>query len=324
VGHNQSFKRTAPPPLNSSVRRQRIAILKRANALKQTTDAILDDFFTIGSPRVGALLSNDADPEFIRGVQAAILSVEMGISLSYAEKRYVPPASPIVLPKRYVRFQSAYRAAVDHVSRTIQKWRQRPDEAQICDTGGIVFSNVALRRLKGAFRAAGFLFRSGYMLEARAVARTILEQVAWSYAVRNFVDYAQASKLSPTRCISDLKILLPFVGRLYGDLSEETHLGLEMHGRFLRVEGNSSKVLLCHGEDSWESGLILLDLADIWAIVFECSQRAFVLQPECWLETINGLELNKDRPMVKIIENHYADIDVIAELPGNLSDDLDA
>ncbi len=298
--------------------------MKREARLNETIDAILEDFIAIGSPRAGALLSNDADPEFIRGVQAAIVSLEMGISLSYAEKRYVPPAGPIVLPKRYILFQGAYRTAVDHVSRIKKKWRQRPDEEQICSVGGIVFSNVALRRVEGTFRAAGLLFRIGYMLEARAVARTILEQVAWSYAVRDIIDFDQASKLSPTKCISELKKLLPYVGRLYGDLSEETHLGLEEHGRFLRIEGNTSKVLFCHGEDSWESGLVLLNLADIWAVVFECSQRAFVLQPECWSAKINGFELNKDRPMVKTIEEYYADADGIAEMAADLRDNADA
>jgi hypothetical protein len=276
-----------------------------------TTVAILEDFVAIGLPRLGArlsaLLSADANPEFIRRVQAAALSVQMGISLSYAEKRYVPPEIPKGVTKSYILFQSAYRTAVEYVSQTMQKWKCPPDETEVFTVGGTVFSNVALRRLEGTFRAAGLLFRIGYLFEARAVARTILEQVAWSYVVRDKINFAQASKLSPTACISDLKKLLPHVGRLYGDLSAETHLGIEQHTRFMKLDEDVPKVLLCHGAASWDSGVILLELADLWAVVFECSQRVVVHEPECWLETANGLELKFDRPMVKAIERLRAE-----------------
>jgi hypothetical protein len=83
-------------------------------------------------------------------------------------------------------------------------------------------------------------------------------------------------------------------------------LGIEQRSRFIQVDVDVPKVLPCHGELSWESGIILLELADIWAVVFECSQRVVVQDPECWLETANRFELKFDRPMLKALESLLA------------------
>ena len=266
---------------------------------KGTACAILEDYVVIGTPHAGALIRRDAIPQFHCAVVAAVISANMGISLAYAERRYGSSEKKTEVPDSYDIFQRAYRAAMEHVEKTIKRLERPKDSTET--TAGVLFADVALQRLSGTFFAAGLLFRTGHLFEARAVARTILEQVAWAYIVRTVRDAKAARRIKVTGSISSLQPLLPYVGRLYGELSSESHPGLDEHYRCLELEDEYGKIILTHGVRSWLSGLLLLELADCWSVVFEYTQNSHLHLPENWTRTQNGLELRTDRPFLDII-----------------------
>lgn len=263
--------------------------------LLHTEHEILEDYVVIGSPYVGALIHRNVDPEFHGDILAAVIAKNLGISLGYARKRYVPSDHTITVPPQYATYQQAYRTARNHLRNTISRFSA---EGKPTPRAGVLFSDATLRRLEATFFAAGLLFRTGHLFEARAVARMILEQVAWAYAIRSTQDSDEALKISVTGSVSHLKKIFPQIGRLYGDLSSETHLGLEEHPRFLDVSTDQVYVRHTHGIDSWQSGLILLQLADYWSVVYELTQEPYMDQLENWIRINGELTLRPDRPFL--------------------------
>lgn len=90
---------------------------------------------------------------------------------------------------------------------------------------GNFLSNAALIRLESSFLSVSTLTKKGYNFEAISICRTILEQMAWVYSVYdkgNDVEYIFKQK--PQKCINNLKKLFPNCGRLYGTLSNFSHI----------------------------------------------------------------------------------------------------
>jgi hypothetical protein len=110
--------------------------------------------------------------------------------------------------------------------------------------------------------------------------------------------YHGAARVSPSASITILKQLIPTVGQLYGELSQEAHLDLGEHLRFLRFGDSESRVVVAHGRDSFLSGAVLLDLADLWSVVYERSQQRHFSEFENWIGSPDGLELREDRPFL--------------------------
>lgn len=264
---------------------------------KETEMLILNDYATVGLRYSGALVSRDVDPVFLRGVVVAHVASQLGISLTHADRTYVkhlPDLSPQTAQAR--AFRTAYSAAMGHIESTIRRFdKMKPMRDP---TAGELFSDVALRRSEASFSAAGLLFRVGHMFEARAVARMLLEQIAWAYAVREVPRADVASKLRATRAVGNLCTILPESGRLYGLLSDESHIGLDSHYRFIQPAPEGTQVIIGHGPDSHRSGLVLLNLADYWSIVYEVVQAPFMTTLENWAETDRGLVLRSDRPFL--------------------------
>ena len=228
---------------------------------KQTELDILEDYIIVGLGRVAALVPRDAPESYIQSVQAAGVSAQLNISLPYALKRYVTQNSEphIHISEIWRLFQDIYIAGKSHIDATINRFNTRKGAS-----AGEVFSNAALRRLKASYFAAGLMFRTGHLFEARTIARLFLEQVAWAYSVFSLKDVPAALRVSPTQSISNLKKILPKAGRLYGELSKETHISLEAHLRFVNLASDVPQVIFTHGEKSLMSGTVLLDLADYW------------------------------------------------------------
>lgn len=265
---------------------------------KEAELRILSDYAAIGVGKNAAMVYRQADSSFIEAVQAAVASAYYGISLATAKRNYVNRKMEAEDHESHQVYQNAYFAAMSHLQSTVKRFSS---EGRPSPTAGAVFSEVALRRAEGTFFAAGLLFRTGHLFEARALARMILEQVAFSYAIRNAVDVDEALGISVTGSISALKSLYPGVGRLYGALSSETHLGLDKHHRVLDFSKGDVRVRQTHGIESYYSGLILLDLADCWSVVYEITQQEYMDTLEIWTWTDGKLELRNDRPFLVIV-----------------------
>jgi hypothetical protein len=256
---------------------------------------VLEDFQTLSGPSGKVILPRSASPQLVENISAALIASFLGVGLDYAKKRYMKSLPSEQADPTVVAFQEAYFAGKRYMSETLRRFGPGPTPS-----AGARFSDAALRRLPATYFAAGFLFRTGYLFEAHAVLRLFLEQVAWAYAVRDAHTSDEADGVSPTKSIGPLKGLLPYVGPLYGLLSERTHIGVRSHGRFVDVSGTRAMVILRHGEASLDEGWILLLAADSWSVVYELTQLPWMSSLQNWRLSTDGPALSDHRALVDL------------------------
>lgn len=76
----------------------------------------------------------------------------------------------------------------------------------------------------------------GAFFESAAIARMILEQIAWANSVDPLEDFESVQKTSATKSIGPLKDKFDGAGRLYGWLSVHTHWAYEGHVKAMHLE----------------------------------------------------------------------------------------
>lgn len=152
---------------------------------------------------------------------------------------------------------------------------------------GTFAANMALARLESTFRCAVFLMKHGYFIESSSLARVILEQTAWAYAVRGLADTEAALAVTPTRQIGRLKSFIPYAGTLYGALSDHTHVTPRRAFPYIDVSKGQVSVVMAGIALSASVGLEILLLADGYNAVFEA-----VLAD--WLPPITSIAMSKN------------------------------
>jgi hypothetical protein len=188
-----------------------------------------------------------------------------------------------------------------------------PDSAENLPlpSNGVFGASIVLEKLQYSFFSAHLLYSLGHRYEGHAISRLILEQIAWAYTAFHLETIEQIEKIVTTRTISKLKKAFPIVGRVYGFLSNKTHIDYKSHFDFLHVE-NGKNVLKITQHKFYEYAEIILYLADLFAVVWEISQHEYL--PE--LETIEIIDGNycikEDRPFLNIINEHLNKIEFAA------------
>lgn len=122
-------------------------------------------------------------------------------------------------------------------------------------------------RLPHSISAAHLLYRLGHNFEADAVSRQILEQIAWSFAVRNLDSMEAIQRSSPTAAIGVMARSWAPVGPLYGELSRAVHLNLDEHRSIVRPPPDYS-ITITQRRFARAAGYLLV-LADLWTMVWE-------------------------------------------------------
>jgi hypothetical protein len=236
--------------------------------------SFLEDFVPLNGD---VAVRHSASAEFVRNIRAAHVASLMGVSSvdrirkKYA-KEFAQAASTQDADGPLRSYIDAYHAGKSHVFQMLCKLRTdgRPDP-----TAGQLTASVALQRLSGSFFSAHLLYRLGHRHEGHAVSRLILEQIAWAYAVHSLADIEQIARVVTTRSISSLRKFAPEAGRLYGFLSEKTHIDFSVHDDFVRVIEGRGAILYTHREYI-EFADVILELADLFGAVWEVSQQGFL------------------------------------------------
>ena len=177
-----------------------------------------------------------APPLLKKRILGAIKSYHLaGRSVDYVIKRYgenwkFPEASAKDLELRHV-LRDVDRLVTDLI-RELSSGKPRPDCV------GLFAAEAALVRLRPTFRSALFLISQGHAFEAATMVRLALEQVSWAYAVHKIDDEATVFRISATSAVSGLKKIVPYVGRLYGELSKRTHLDSESTRGYIHLGGD--------------------------------------------------------------------------------------
>lgn len=229
-------------------------------------DLIGDHRFTLGVPR-------DSTEEFRRYVFAAAKTVMMGnrsvdhVLRSYRDHWTFPDTSGsggalVRAMNRATKGQ--VREAATRISAL-----DAPDGA----TPGLAAAQAALLRLQASFRGAVLMCRLGLRFEAVVIARLILEQIAWAYAVHGFKDLAFFDVL-PTKCVSVLKAIWPDVGRLYGQLTDVAHIVPEVSTEYVLFTGTESEVVIASVDDTRVVSFQLLYLSYLFRVISAVAMRS--------------------------------------------------
>jgi len=231
----------------------------------------LDDFETVITPGVGAVLYSGAyeKTDLPQNLHAAAAATALRLSsLDYAKRTYATGArrESITAARLYV---AAFKSAMSHMDEVAPHVISESDGKEVL---GEFAGAIALNRVKSGFRAANLLYRVGYNYEGDAVARQVLEQIAWAIAVRRCTTQAQIRKIEPQSSMGALKAVHPEAARLNGTLSNIAHAGLARHQEAFHTDGDDRPRVRLAWNRLSESARNLLLLSDAWVVAFELSQ----------------------------------------------------
>ncbi len=266
---------------------------------------LLEDFEPLGGL---ALVRRRGNPALRTNVLAAVVASSRGYtSVDYARRRHagLPPAANDSLSDCVDRYVDAYRAAKEHVFTGLSSFvsRESPEPSV-----GQFGASLVLERLPYSFLSAHLLYRLGHRYEGHAVARLILEQIAWAFVAYQHDEVENIASIVTTRTVSALNRLIPDAGRLYGFLSKKTHIDYDSHFDFLHIDRGRNAIYSAQPEFS-EYARVVLMLADIFVAVWEVSQRGFIDEPRsiCW--DSDRPRLNAGRSFLTVMQTHQAAVD---------------
>lgn len=232
---------------------------------------------------------------------AAIASSLRIDSLDYVRRRYLPE---IKEPKDDLHhaYIESYKISKEYITETIDRLNTEDKDATV---PGVIIASFALERLISSFFSAHLLYQLGNVYEGHAVSRLILEQIAWAYAVHRFDDLNKIKSTSPSKSIAILKKFAPKVARLYGFLSKKTHLDLESHGEFINKHEEGFMITYSHTRYK-EYASMILDLADLFVLVWECTQYDFLDTTISVSKDKENILPKPDRVFLKTIKEQLA------------------
>ena len=243
--------------------------------VRKMVEMTLADFEVIATAGTGAILYSRrwSSTDLPRNLHAAAVATVLRLgSLDYAKRRHVPASEPLTETSANEHFIAATTFAREYMDTV----RDNISDDEVPLTLGAHASRVALQRLQSGFRASDLLYRLGFNYEGDAVARQILEQIAWSLVAGEMDDIESIGRIKAQGAVSKLKKIVPSMGELYGRLSATTHAGLDQHREaFMSEEGTNPYVLLAWSRLG-ESARLLSLLADAWVVVWEKTQHPFM------------------------------------------------
>jgi len=268
----------------------------------ERTHELLEDFKVIATMQYMALISKHSDGgNFKVNVRSAVVASTLRLSsLDYARRRYVNEQEEDSSEKdRHDAYVEVYQAAKRYMAQSIEKLTTngRPEP-----TVGVFGASLVLERLKTSFFSAHFLYQMGHKYEGHAIARLILEQIAWAFCAYQLGDIDAIEAIETTRSVKALRRFAPVAGPLYGFLSGKTHIDYSSHREFLRTEEGGTCIIHTQ-RDYDEYAQVILELADLFGIVWELSQAPYIIDTEAIVETLEGGQFvaNPDRPFLKLM-----------------------
>lgn len=262
----------------------------------------LEDLQLIGDHLFAVGVPIDMPEEFKVRVFAAAKSYVTGNkSIDYTLKRYGSHWSfgivdtdsdlSVVALCRLVRV-----SAIDTIS-YLMSIQNKPD------LPNVFACTAAIVRLKNTFRAAVLCIRNGMQIEAATLCRVILEQLAWISAIYSLnADHDSYTKLTPQKCITSLKRFVPHAGKLYGLLSETSHLHFKATLSYIDVRGDDLAVRIHDHKLCARHAVELLHLIDWLEIIGEYVYGDLISLPRSTLLNDDGSRsVRSDRRMVEVI-----------------------
>ena len=219
----------------------------------------LDEYDILSTINMSAAVPSNSDLEFRKFIWAAMATYAFGNkSIDNVMKRYdyawqewkkgAYERDPFILSLR-----GMFRI-INKVSYDLEKTKVENSLSSIC-------AKAALCRLEASFKAAYGLVRKEYIFETDAVAKVILEQLAWAYSAKG-LNEEDLLKLKPNKCITKFKEFFPESGTFYGQINRWAHLDPFIVKQYEKFHNEEVSVVRRNHQNSRESGgtIIMLSL----------------------------------------------------------------
>lgn len=221
--------------------------------------------------------------EFVRRIAAAAISYQMQYSrIDYTYNTYLKDKSYDMEDGSRLDLRMA--RSVQSACSLIEKLLHSLPPPQGRRSGEFI-SEWTFLRTPFSVRFLLSCSQKGVIFEAVAIARILLEQIAWAVEISRLDDLSAIQKTDATRTVGKLNAIVPVAGRLYGWLSDHAHWAYGAHikamdfrdGRTASVFASSSfkmRALLLTGlmsqlavKSLWETNRHLLVASDIFSQV---------------------------------------------------------
>ena len=174
--------------------------------------------------------------ELVRRVAAARVSYHASLrSIDYAYKQYVKDTEYDDLDdgsRLDLRISAAIKYRLDCLSELILRVTMLDPKRE-----GEIISEWTFLRVPFSVKFLLGCANRGAFFECGAIARMILEQIAWSTKIDTLNSYDAIQRTSATRAIGALKGICPPAGAFYGWLSNHAHWQYDAHVKAMSFEG---------------------------------------------------------------------------------------
>lgn len=265
---------------------------------------LLDDFVAVSDFQFMLLLPSGVPAELKQNLIAAAKAHSLGLrSIDYVLKRYGPWQVGEDESQSESHTKNMLDKSVEEVGEIIERFTSVENKPGVL---GLVAAGGALHRLHSSFRAASLMIRLGYVFESFVILRLILEQAAWAYAVHEIDDEDAFRKVSSTKAVTKLKRFLPYVGPVYGLLSDYAHIAPYVTSEYIEAHEDDYRVILTSPKHNLLLSYISLRLADTFGVVAEYVYRGSVPVGNYLEEGTGEYSIKRHRPLTADLEDYSA------------------
>jgi hypothetical protein len=196
--------------------------------------------------------------ELKRRIAAAMLSCQFGYSgVDYAYKTYTKHARYDAGDPSRLDWQidGAIKRQTSSLGELIFQVTPHPNKRH-----GEIISEWCFMRVPHSIELLVSCGHRGALFESAAIARTILEQIAWACRIDALDDLHSIKDTSATKAISALNKLCPVAGRLYGWLSSHSHWTYEAHIKAFMHDAKKDKLFAVFASSDFKATSLCLAL----------------------------------------------------------------
>lgn len=180
--------------------------------------------------------------EYVRRVTAAVISYQLSLSsIDYAKKRYViDEERPETNSDRLdIRITNAIEDGTNSIFKHVVELAHLGDE-----NVGTFMAQVTFVRARASIAGMLTCANRGMLFEAIAIARMLIEQIAWAVSAVGNDDADAVKRIAATKAIKKLRTAHRSAGDFYGWLSDYAHWAYHAHLSVLSVEDGKPKAVL--------------------------------------------------------------------------------
>lgn len=173
--------------------------------------------------------------QLIRRLTAARMSVQMGVSARTAE-RYIPEETRYEAEAKLD--QEMRSSCLGLIDKHAEQLEALNESARSRPALGLIIGDNGIAAARYSVKLCFDLADIGSLYQTSAVARSCLEQLAWSNAVAKLDDIDKIQNISAQSQIAQLSKVNASSGRLYGWFSRHSHWAYDAHWKsFDEIDG---------------------------------------------------------------------------------------